>query len=88
MSEVTRHVRTHSLRCALNDIRANLHKARGSATFVDGTAGGVVRMIDGTKTRNLKSATADTGWANCVVLWGGTQLDHKVSTLYQGTCLS
>lgn len=48
MSEVTRHVRTHSLRCAINDIRANLHKARGSATFVDGTAGGVVRMIDGT----------------------------------------
>ncbi|MCC6285033.1 MAG: hypothetical protein IT439_06965 [Phycisphaerales bacterium] len=43
-----------------------------------------LRLIDGTKTRNLKSAAADTEWADCVVLWGGTQLDHKVSNLYRG----
>lgn len=53
--------------------------------FEEGVGGRLeVRMIDGTKTRNLKSASADTAWANCVVLWGGTQLDHKVSTLYRG----
>lgn len=53
--------------------------------FEEGVGGRLeVRLIDGTKTRNLKSASADTAWANCVVLWGGTQLDHKVSTLYRG----
>lgn len=48
MSEVTRHVRTHSLRCAINDIRDNLERARSTVLFAQGLAGGVVQMKDGT----------------------------------------
>jgi hypothetical protein len=42
------------------------------------------RMIDGTARRTLKEARADTEWADLVVIWGSTMLDHKVSTLYRG----
>lgn len=41
-----------------------------------------LRLIDGTVSRTQKQASADIQWAAVVVLWGGTQLDHKVSNLY------
>lgn len=43
-----------------------------------------IRFVDGTRTQTLKRASADIDWADRVVVWGGTQLDHKVSTLYTG----
>lgn len=41
-----------------------------------------LRLIDGTVSRTQKQASADIQWAAIVILWGGTQLDHKVSNLY------
>lgn len=41
-----------------------------------------LRLIDGTVARTQKLASADLRWADLTVLWGGTQLDHKVSNLY------
>ncbi|MFA7332465.1 MAG: hypothetical protein WC326_15455 [Candidatus Delongbacteria bacterium] len=41
-----------------------------------------VRLVDGTATRSLKEARDDVAWADLVVIWAGTQLDHKVSGLY------
>ncbi len=41
-----------------------------------------VRLVDGTIGRTLNAAKEDAQWADHVVLWGGTQLAHKVSTLY------
>jgi len=41
-----------------------------------------LRLIDGTVSRTQKQASAGVQWAAIVVLWGGTQLDHKVSNLY------
>ena len=32
--------------------------------------------------RSLKDARADMNWAQVMVIWGGTELDHKVSNLY------
>jgi hypothetical protein len=43
-----------------------------------------LRFIDGTVGQTLKRAAADTAWADRTVVWGATQLDHKVSTLYRG----
>lgn len=43
-----------------------------------------LRLVNGLKTRNSTLAKADLAWADLVVVWGGTQLDHKVSTLYTG----
>ncbi|MCB9833570.1 MAG: hypothetical protein H6807_13960 [Planctomycetes bacterium] len=42
------------------------------------------RLVEGTKARTKKAAAADLAWADLVVIWGGTQLDHKVSKLYMG----
>ncbi len=42
------------------------------------------RLVDGTATHSLKEARDDLEWAHHVVIWAGTQLDHKVSTLYLG----
>jgi len=42
------------------------------------------RLVDGTATRSLKEARDDLEWAQHVVIWAGTQLDHRVSTLYLG----
>lgn len=42
------------------------------------------RLVDGTGTRSLKEAREDLAWAQHVVIWAGTQLDHRVSTLYLG----
>lgn len=41
-----------------------------------------LRLIDGAVSRTRKQASADLRWAAIVLLWGGTQLDHKVSNLY------
>jgi hypothetical protein len=41
-----------------------------------------LRLIPGTDRRNGAAARADLAWADLVVVWGGTELDHKVSKLY------
>jgi len=41
-----------------------------------------VRLVDGTASRTGPEARDDIQWADHVVLWGGTELDHKVSNLY------
>lgn len=41
-----------------------------------------LRLISGTVGRRKKQAESDEGWADVVVIWGGTELDHKVSNLY------
>jgi len=43
-----------------------------------------LRALDGTIARTLKQARADLGWGDVVVVWGSSQLDHKVSNLYTG----
>ncbi len=43
-----------------------------------------LRLRDGTVARTLKQARADLAWGDVVVVWGSTQLDHKVSNLYTG----
>jgi hypothetical protein len=43
-----------------------------------------LRLIPGTATRNRRQAAADLAWADRIVLWGSTPLDHKVSQLYTG----
>ena len=42
------------------------------------------RLVDGTGARSLKEARDDLEWAHHVVIWAGTLLDHRVSTLYLG----
>jgi hypothetical protein len=42
-----------------------------------------LRLIDGTKARSHDKARGDVAWANLVVLWGASELHHKVSTQYQ-----
>lgn len=44
----------------------------------------MLRMIDGTTPRTRAAAEADMTWADLVVLWGATPLDHSVSLLYRG----
>ena len=41
-----------------------------------------LRLISGTVARRKKQAESDEAWADVVVIWGGTELDHKVSNLY------
>jgi hypothetical protein len=41
-----------------------------------------LRMIDGTERRTVDRAKADLEWADLVLLWGGTELHHKVSMQY------
>lgn len=41
-----------------------------------------LRLIDGSQRRTLADARADLRWADIVLVWGGTILDHKVSELY------
>lgn len=41
-----------------------------------------LRLIDGTERRTSKDAQADLDWADVVLVWGGSELDHKVSRLY------
>lgn len=43
-----------------------------------------LRVVSGTDRRTSRDANADLAWANLVIIWGGTELDHKVSKLYTG----
>jgi hypothetical protein len=43
-----------------------------------------MRVIDGTARRTSESARGDLRWADLVLLWGSSELDHKVSELYSG----
>lgn len=41
-----------------------------------------LRLIDGTERRTSDKARADLEWAQLVLVWGGSELDHRVSQLY------
>lgn len=41
-----------------------------------------LRLVDGVARRTKTEAQADLRWADRIVIWGSTQLDHKVSSLY------
>lgn len=41
-----------------------------------------LRLVDGTVRRTADHAKADLEWANLVLLWGATELHHKVSMQY------
>ena len=41
-----------------------------------------LRLIDGTERRTLDKAKADLDWADLVLVWGSSELDHQVSRLY------
>jgi hypothetical protein len=43
-----------------------------------------LRLVPGAERQTQRDASADLAWADRVVLWGGTILDHKVSNLYRG----
>ncbi len=59
----------------------------GTRTELGSLVGGRLdlRLIEGTGVkRTSANAAADLAWADLVVIWGGTELDHKVSNLYKG----
>ncbi len=41
-----------------------------------------LRLIDGTERRTLDLARADVRWADLILVWGSSELDHKVSEHY------
>ncbi|CAK0765364.1 conserved hypothetical protein [Gammaproteobacteria bacterium] len=41
-----------------------------------------LRLVDGTVARTRQKAATDISWADHIVAWGATPLDHKVSLLY------
>jgi len=41
-----------------------------------------LRLVDGTERRTADRAKGDVEWADLVLLWGASELHHKVSTLY------
>ena len=41
-----------------------------------------LRLVSGTDRRTSRDAKADLVWADLVVIWGSTELDHKISRLY------
>jgi hypothetical protein len=41
-----------------------------------------LRMIDGTERRTQDRARGDVEWADLVLVWGASELHHKVSLLY------
>lgn len=43
-----------------------------------------LRLVDGKRSRALALAQADEAWADLVVIWAATELDHKVSEQYRG----
>jgi hypothetical protein len=43
-----------------------------------------LKLVDGTISRHKGQADSDLAWADVVVVWGSTQLNHKVSILYKG----
>jgi hypothetical protein len=46
-----------------------------------------VRLVDGTRARPMEQAKADLAWADLVLLWGATELHHKVSNQYQASAI-
>ena len=44
-----------------------------------------LRLVDGTERRTLDKARADLEWAHIVLVWGASELDHRVSRLYTDT---
>lgn len=55
-------------------VREELEEALGSALQL--------RMIDGTERRTIDNAKADMQWGDLVLLWGASELHHKVSMQY------
>ncbi len=55
-------------------VREELRAALGSALEL--------RCVDGTERRTQERARGDLEWADLVLLWGATELDHKVSAHY------
>jgi hypothetical protein len=43
-----------------------------------------LRLVDGTQRRTGDLARTDLRWAQLVLVWGSSELDHKVSALYTG----
>jgi hypothetical protein len=43
-----------------------------------------LRLVSGTERRTSRDSKADLSWADLVVIWGSTELDHKISRLYTG----
>ena len=41
-----------------------------------------LRLVDGTERRTAEKAKADLTWADLILLWGASELHHKVSMLY------
>lgn len=41
-----------------------------------------LRLVDGTARRTAREAQVDLAWAHLVLVWGASELDHKVSNLY------
>lgn len=41
-----------------------------------------LRLVSGTERRTRREARADLAWADAVVVWGATELDHAVSKHY------
>src|SRR5690606_38461797 len=59
----------------------------GTRTELESLVAGRIelRLVEGAGTKRTSAhAAADLAWANLVVIWGGTELDHKVSNLYKG----
>lgn len=43
-----------------------------------------LRVVEGTVARTKRDAEGDVAWADRVIIWGSTELAHKVSALYKG----
>ena len=41
-----------------------------------------LRMVDGTERRTIDHSKADMAWGDLVLLWGASELHHKVSMQY------
>lgn len=41
-----------------------------------------LRLVDGTERRTADKARADTDWADLILVWGASELHHKVSMQY------
>ncbi len=55
-------------------VREELERALGQALSL--------RMVDGTERRTADKARSDLDWADLVLVWGATELHHKVSWQY------
>lgn len=55
-------------------VREELERLVGSALEL--------RLVDGTRAKPIEQAKADLAWADLVLLWGATELHHKVSKQY------